>query len=355
MPLTIKESLNSRLHRIANVLLLNASFTNNLGLLNGKMGVAIFFFHYARYTGNKVYEQYAGELIDEIYEDIDLTTPVDFANGLTGIGWGIEYIVQNRFVEADTDEALEEIDSRVYRNMLNSPLLIENEEDIFSYGLYYLARLKYRKDDDNITTLNIKAILVHLVDECERIFIHNRFLEYNLKCITIKPMLSVLYFLSEVHQLGVSPNKVQKCLMYMPPFIKHSLNEDVDSYDKSVLLGLLDKFTKQTNNNIDNVLQTSIKIVQESQYTKEDELLNCTSFTQKWYNIALPSELTGIAAYDPEFFKAFEILDNEADWNLQLTNLNTMNLGLTGMAGMGWWLLNKGTSFTNIKIKEIAL
>jgi len=59
--------VENRLQRIANVLLLNASFTDNLGLLNGKMGIAIFFYQYARYTGNKVYEDYAGELIDEIY------------------------------------------------------------------------------------------------------------------------------------------------------------------------------------------------------------------------------------------------------------------------------------------------
>jgi hypothetical protein len=80
--------VENRLQRIANVLLLNASFTENLGLLNGKTGIAIFFYQYARYTGNKVYGDYAGELIDEIYGEINNGTPIGFANGLMGIGGG---------------------------------------------------------------------------------------------------------------------------------------------------------------------------------------------------------------------------------------------------------------------------
>ncbi len=104
-------NIDALLERIANILLLNGSFTDYLGLLNGKMGIAIFFFHYARYCNNTVYEDYAGEFVDEIYEEINTSTPVNLADGLTGIGWGIEYLVKNGFVQANTDDALSEIDS----------------------------------------------------------------------------------------------------------------------------------------------------------------------------------------------------------------------------------------------------
>lgn len=36
-------TVEDRIHRIANILLLNASFIDNPGLLNGKTGIAIFF------------------------------------------------------------------------------------------------------------------------------------------------------------------------------------------------------------------------------------------------------------------------------------------------------------------------
>ena len=91
---------------ITNNLLLNASFIDNLGLLHGKMEISICFFHLARQTGNKTYEDFAGELIDEVYEEITADTPLDFESGLAGIGWGIEYFAQNGFIEADTNEVL---------------------------------------------------------------------------------------------------------------------------------------------------------------------------------------------------------------------------------------------------------
>jgi len=50
--LLVKSRIDERLKRIANVLLINASFIDNPGLLNGKMGIAIFFYQYSRYTGS---------------------------------------------------------------------------------------------------------------------------------------------------------------------------------------------------------------------------------------------------------------------------------------------------------------
>ena len=49
MIIELKEQINNRLQRIANVLLLNAGFIDNLCLLNGKMGIAIFFYQYSRF------------------------------------------------------------------------------------------------------------------------------------------------------------------------------------------------------------------------------------------------------------------------------------------------------------------
>jgi hypothetical protein len=77
------------------------------------MGVILFFARYGRYTGNSLYDDFAGELLDEIYEDIHAEVSIDFENGLCGIGWGIEYLLQNGFMEGDSDDALSEIDQKI--------------------------------------------------------------------------------------------------------------------------------------------------------------------------------------------------------------------------------------------------
>lgn len=101
------------LQRIARYLMLHSSFTDKIGLFDGKMGVILFFMNYAKYTGCKRYEKFAGELIDEIYTEIRIDCSANFGNGLAGIAWGMEYLIRNHFVKADPDEVLKELDSRI--------------------------------------------------------------------------------------------------------------------------------------------------------------------------------------------------------------------------------------------------
>ncbi len=104
---------STNLTRIVRYLMLHSSFTHNLGLLNGKTGIAIFFFQYARHTGIKLYEKFAEDLVIEIYDEIHTNYSTSFYDGLCGIGWGIEYLIRNKFVEADADEVLEDFDRRI--------------------------------------------------------------------------------------------------------------------------------------------------------------------------------------------------------------------------------------------------
>jgi hypothetical protein len=81
--------------------------------LDGKMGIAIFFFHYSRYKGNTVYEDTADELMEELKKEIHKELPVGFESGFSGIGWGVEYLIQNGFVKGDSLVVCEEIDKRI--------------------------------------------------------------------------------------------------------------------------------------------------------------------------------------------------------------------------------------------------
>jgi hypothetical protein len=104
---------NELLQRIARYLMLHGSFCNNIGLLNGKTGIAVFFYHYARYTKKRIYDDFAGELFDEIYKDIHVNIPVNFKDGLCGIAWGVEYLIRNKFVEGNSNDILEDLDKRI--------------------------------------------------------------------------------------------------------------------------------------------------------------------------------------------------------------------------------------------------
>lgn len=129
------------MEQLVDHLVLNSSFIPYTGLYNGKMGTVIFFTHFARYTNNPLYDDFASMLLDEVYEDVYTQLPVNFAEGICGIGWAIEYLVQQQFMEGDTDEVLKGIDQQV---MLSDPRRITDMN--FTTGLdglicYVLSRL----------------------------------------------------------------------------------------------------------------------------------------------------------------------------------------------------------------------
>lgn len=102
------------LSHISNSLILASSNMKNLGLFNGKMGVILFFMHYARYLGNKSYQDFAFILLEELFEDVNSDMSIHFEDGLTGIGWGVEYLLQNNFLSGNALDILEDIDLKLY-------------------------------------------------------------------------------------------------------------------------------------------------------------------------------------------------------------------------------------------------
>ena len=76
----MEKSKSILLQQIANHLIMNSSFLTDLSLYHGKTGIVLFLYNYARYTKNPVYEEFAGELLDEIFNEIHDNIGPDFEN-----------------------------------------------------------------------------------------------------------------------------------------------------------------------------------------------------------------------------------------------------------------------------------
>lgn len=77
------------------------------------MGIILIFAHYFKITNNPLFENTADELMEELLKEIHDELPIGFASGSAGIGWGMEYLIQNGFVEADSLDICEEVDKRI--------------------------------------------------------------------------------------------------------------------------------------------------------------------------------------------------------------------------------------------------
>ncbi len=132
--------------QISDILLINGGFLSNPGLYSGEMGLVLFFSHYARYTQNDLYSDYSFGLMEKIQNRIYRDTPIDYKKGLAGIGSAVEYLVQNNFFEANTDEILEDFDRWLFFTYQIKYLSIEEIIDIGHYTLWRLSGNSRKKD-----------------------------------------------------------------------------------------------------------------------------------------------------------------------------------------------------------------
>ncbi len=131
-------------------LVLNVSFLTDLGLFHGKMGHAIFFAHYGRLVNNVSYEDFAGELLEEIYEEININLPINMECGLCGIGWGIEYLVGQGFMEGCTDEILKDIDELIMERDPRRMHDLSFRKGLGGILYYVMVRLSSLRETDNL-------------------------------------------------------------------------------------------------------------------------------------------------------------------------------------------------------------
>ena len=108
----------------------------NPGLYDGKLGMAIIFYEYSRYSGDSLYEALADEIMDSILE-LSNALSGDFSNGLTGIGWGFVYLCKEHFIDGDNDDILSDVNNRLKQ------FLVEKRICESDYTKYVIIRNSY--------------------------------------------------------------------------------------------------------------------------------------------------------------------------------------------------------------------
>ena len=176
------------------------------GLMHGKMGIAIFFFHYALFTGNTLFEEYAMELIERLQEQVSQEHGYNYAEGLAGIGAGIEYLAQNKFVEAETDEVLRDYDMLIFHTTVygdhSDVTLLSGLAGTGRYLLFRIARHSCNNNSVHIPTLNNKMLLIHITDYFER----------RIPSLKANELDDVYNFLIAMNQANIYPVKTKRLL-----------------------------------------------------------------------------------------------------------------------------------------------
>lgn len=147
----------TKLSEIADVLLNKKDQSGeNINLLSGKTGEAVFFYYYSRFTKNKKYADHGFQLLTEVFEEINNGFSFHtYAGGFAGIGWAIEHLVKNGFLETETTKVLDELDDYLFNCMMD-----DIKKGNYDYlhgaignGIYFLSRSNRKKVDEYLKAL----------------------------------------------------------------------------------------------------------------------------------------------------------------------------------------------------------
>lgn len=146
--MTLRENEINFLREIADQEILTSLFMNDYSLMNGQTGVMLFFALLGRATGNHWYEDFADELLESVCNNISRRLPVNFAEGLCGIGWAIEFLKYHGFLDVDTDEILSEIDEAVMERDVRRIKDMSLETGLQGIYAYVISRVSSARKND---------------------------------------------------------------------------------------------------------------------------------------------------------------------------------------------------------------
>ncbi|MDR2010644.1 MAG: hypothetical protein LBQ22_09200 [Bacteroidales bacterium] len=307
------------LQKIANTLVLYSYHIDNIGFVNGKMGIVFFLYHYARYTDNEYYNSYADDLFDEILASVG-SVPVNFENGLIGIGWATDYLIKNEFVEGNSNEVLQKVDSRVF-----SQSNIFNSHFIFGQGNYFISRL-----NSNIPDSENKAndILNH----------YYNYLKENKIILPLCHLNSILYFIIHINQLYPYNKKLNQLLRLIPDKVENTLNNT--SFDNNDLL-VFNKLVSIMDTNLEDLIQLT-------NYNTVGEIVNTVEnfITQTWLNILYFDNDRNFTISFPSVESIHKFVDDRQK-SLTIKDFTFMQ----GLAGVGLAII-KHNGYANPSISD---
>ncbi len=212
------------------------------GLSSGKAGEIMILLLLYQYLKRDDYLEKANLLLEDIAIHISQVKDPGFMLGLSGIGWLIEWIAQNGFMEINTDKVLEEVDDRLYKTVLfTTSKDISVYNGIVGKALYFLNRHQSKNyGTHRYKTICHEECLVLLTDALQQKLLEKDGLlmrKRKLALSKLKQVGDALIFLTKLSKTRINWSVVEDCIYKITNFVENKLpsiegnNGDIDNSD----------------------------------------------------------------------------------------------------------------------------
>jgi hypothetical protein len=311
--------------KISNHLVMAENHVTNIGLANGRMGMALHMYHASQILACKSYRDLADSLIDSILRDLETCQDLLFFNGITGISMGLSSLIRDKFIEPDANDLFIDMDRKMYFEARQRKINDFAEDfSVFSFGLYLLNRSAN-------TNLKMGIPLDEAIDLaisiCEEVYAHPFI--FDARSITYTN--SVLYFLINQGKNKKYTQRANSIKELIVAKIMIALNNDPKlTHHLAMTLSLTKVFDKKSiiSNRLPKIVnKLSKKTIQIE--TKDDVDIDTT---KTWESI-LFSPLYEYNLNEPTMDKWLNNIDLFSD-NHRLINTDFRNLILCGLSSI---------------------
>lgn len=139
------DNLNSTLRNIYNSLNNKVNENNDIGILTGTSGIALFYFKYSEYINSSESFDKGIELIEK---NIDLInhgySMPTYCTGLAGYGWLMNFLKEQQYIDVDNSDLFDKTDELLYEKMIAD--IKDNNYDFLhgsiGYALHFLQQFE---------------------------------------------------------------------------------------------------------------------------------------------------------------------------------------------------------------------
>lgn len=320
-------AIDRYLLRIANTVSLYARDVQSHGLMNGKMGLALFLYEYAKHTKEPMFFELSKELVVNIENEINPRSKIGFDSGLSGIGWGLQHMV-NMGCEYGNN-ALEKCAGLLANRIANETVLIDKSNDLYGFGLYFTKRRdSFLKENNQLQIELTNGIIDFIMEDCVRILTKKKVLGTKIPLLSLYQLNSILYFSLKIadYNKDKAITIIEKCLSYIT---KKEEEINADRADIQIF-GAITQKTKK-----DNLVEKMNVVL----FEKPTPYMDNYSFIMKCFqmNFLFGSEVVLI-----ENDLVNQIVESDQVWNNFVHNLSEKELVIEcGIAGLGLLLLSR--------------
>lgn len=211
----------------------------NMGFYSGRAG-ELFLYSHCKSQKAVLFDSALQKIVDSVYG----MTHFSFSDGLTGIGFVLQYLFNRNYLSSQYEKVLKYLDDRIYNNVANkksTSLSLLSENSALAQAIYFYHRINtYKGIDSSYRNLANRECLVLLVTEIKdllSVIVNNQDMLLPKRPVFYLEIGQCFVFLYRLLMINMNKKSCQDLLLMIRNFIYDCFeNKDILNSENRIFI-----------------------------------------------------------------------------------------------------------------------